>query len=135
MTEPARVSVDRIKAEVAAEFNLSVRELVGPRREREIVRPRQLAIALALRLTPNSSVVVGRLFGGRDHSTVLESRRRIAALRSGDLRFDRRCRRVEERLVARFDLPVEIQLSFLIGPLFDFAAPRPTACGQPGLAR
>lgn len=65
-----RILIDDIKAVVAAEHGLTVRELVGPRRARRISRPRQIAITLAVNLTNNTRPKIGDLFGGRDHSTV-----------------------------------------------------------------
>lgn len=116
----ARISVDRIKRAVADEFDISLHDLVCARREREFVRPRQVAIAIAMNLTSNSTVVLGRLFGGRDHTTVLASRHRVEKLRGADSIFDRRCRRLEAALLEPVDAPrPEHQLTFLDGPLFD----------------
>jgi len=121
MTEASRISVDRIKQVVAAEFDVSVRDLESARRDLAAIRPRHVAISLALRLTPHSSGVVGRLFGGRDHSTVLNARRRIQSLRSADAAFDRRCRRLEADLEPPGRQADPVQLAFLDGPLFDCA--------------
>lgn len=121
MTSPARVSIDSIKRAVADEFDVAVRDLVGTRRDRAAARPRQVAVALAMNLTPNSCAIVGRLFGGRDHSTVLASRHRVDLLRSTDPAFDRRYRRLEAKLREPLAPPRELQLTFLDGPLFDQA--------------
>lgn len=65
-----RVLIDDVKAVVAAEHGLTVKELVGPRRARRIAHARQIAMTLAWRLTRNTLPKIGDLFGGRDHSTV-----------------------------------------------------------------
>ena len=56
------------------------------RRNRQIARPRQLAMALAKELTSLSLPEIGDAFGGRDHTTVLHACRKIAELRQQDPR-------------------------------------------------
>jgi chromosomal replication initiator protein len=53
-------------------------------RTTDVVRPRQIAMFLAKDLTPHSLPVIGRKFGGRDHTTVLHAVRKIEALRVSD---------------------------------------------------
>jgi chromosomal replication initiator protein len=48
------------------------------------VRPRQIAMYLAKVLTLRSLPEIGRLFGGRDHTTVLHAVRKIEGLVQGD---------------------------------------------------
>ena len=59
-------------------------DLISARRTADVVRPRQIAMFLAKNLTPNSLPVIGRKFGGRDHTTVLHAVRKIEALWSRD---------------------------------------------------
>lgn len=61
--------VRKIQAIVAAYYNISVAELLSPRRRRVLVGPRQLAMYLCDELTPLSYCEIGRRFGGRDHTT------------------------------------------------------------------
>jgi chromosomal replication initiator protein len=56
-------------------------------------------MALSYRLTPHSAAVVGRLFGGRDHSTVVHARQRIDELRNSDRKFDQVVRGIEDQLL------------------------------------
>jgi len=114
-------TVDRIKAVVAAEFDVPIMEMVSNRRSRPVVIPRQAAIALAYSLTPHSSGMLGRLFGNRDHSTIIYARQKISKLRNDDRVFDERMRRIEARLKPP-ERSAEVQLEFLIGPLFDAPA-------------
>lgn len=69
MTDPAP-TVRRILDATACHFALSRRDLVSQRRDRQVIRPRQIAMWLARRLTPKSLPEIGRHIGGRDHSTV-----------------------------------------------------------------
>jgi chromosomal replication initiator protein len=71
--------VERIQQRVAADFGVSRAELVGSTRAATPVRARQVAIYLTRELTDLSLPQIGRLYGGRDHSTILNSVRRIEA--------------------------------------------------------
>lgn len=79
-----RVLVSEIRDAVAAEFSLRAADLTGSRRSVGIARPRQLAMHIAARLTSRSLAEIGRLFGGRDHSTVIHAVRRIEELLATD---------------------------------------------------
>ena len=71
--------VEEIQARVATEFGVSRAELVGSTRAATPLRARQVAIFLTRELTDLSLPQIGRLYGGRDHSTVLNSLRRVEA--------------------------------------------------------
>ncbi len=72
-------SVEEIQQRVAEGFGISRAELVGPGRAATPLRARQVAIFLTRELTDLSLPQIGRLYGGRDHSTVLNSLRRVEA--------------------------------------------------------
>ncbi len=71
--------VEEIQQRVATAFGISRAELVGSTRAATPVRARHVAIFLTRELTSLSLPQIGRLYGGRDHSTVLNSVRRIEA--------------------------------------------------------
>lgn len=74
----------RMITEVVAEFYAVRRfDMLSQRRTQALIRPRQVAMYLARRLTPKSLPEIGLHIGGRDHTTVLYG-----------------CRRIEERLQA-----------------------------------
>ena len=72
-------SVEEIQQRVAECFGVSRAELVGSSRAARPLRARQVAIFLTRELTDLSLPQIGRLYGGRDHTTVLNSLRRIEA--------------------------------------------------------
>lgn len=80
--EPKRVRIEDIQKRVANHYNISRADLLSSRRTTEVVRPRQVAMYLAKVLTTRSLPEIGRRFGGRDHTTVLHSIRKIEALYS-----------------------------------------------------
>lgn len=67
----APVTIETIQQEVCSHYDVSRSELVGQKRTRRIVTPRQVAMYLARELTDSSLPAIGREFGGRDHTTVL----------------------------------------------------------------
>lgn len=73
MTSPPP-SIEQIQRLVAAEFGVSVLELVSKRRSATV--PRFVAMYIASRETPLSLPAIGRAFGGRDHTTVENALRR-----------------------------------------------------------
>jgi chromosomal replication initiator protein len=69
--------VEEIQQHVAASFGISRAELIGSSRAAVPLRARQVAILLTREQTGLSLPQIGRLYGGRDHSTVLNALRRI----------------------------------------------------------
>ena len=94
---------EQVVAVVAEHFGLTVEQLRGPKRDREIVVPRQIAAYLSREETDASLVRIGGALGGRDHSTIIhgcakieremsydaELRREVALLREALLRLGR----------------------------------------------
>jgi hypothetical protein len=58
---------------VADAFGVTAEELLGRSRRRELVGPRQAAMALCRELTDLSYPAIARAFGDRDHTTVLHA--------------------------------------------------------------
>jgi len=73
------LTVEVIQEKVAAYYSLSVADLRGKKRVKQIVVPRQIAMFLARDLTDYSLPKIGDAFGGKDHSTVLHSIDKIEA--------------------------------------------------------
>ena len=82
--EPRRVKIDDILRVVMKHFGVNRGDLLSSRRNRSIVRPRQIGMYLAKSLTARSLPEIGRRFGGRDHTTVLHAIRKIESLLQDD---------------------------------------------------
>ncbi len=78
-------SVEEIQQRVAERFGIARAELIGTSRAATPLRARQVAIYLTREMTDLSLPQIGRLYGGRDHSTVLNSLRRVEAGIGADL--------------------------------------------------
>ncbi len=72
-----RLTVEVIKQEVAERYGLTVEELEGPSRRKDIAHARQVAIYLARELTSSSFPALGAAFGGRDHSTIMHAYQKL----------------------------------------------------------
>ena len=71
-SEPVSVTVDRILECVSRHYGISVEELKGRARTKDIASTRHTAIYLIRTLTGMSLPAIGKLFG-RDHTTILSS--------------------------------------------------------------
>jgi chromosomal replication initiator protein len=78
--EPDQMTPDRIVASVSERFGVRSDALLGQRRTRSVAMPRQVAMYLTRQLTDLSLVEIGRMFGGRDHTTVMYACEKVARL-------------------------------------------------------
>lgn len=83
-----KITIDDIQRKVADYYNLRLAELLSSRRSRTIARPRQIAMYLSKMLTTRSLPEIGRMFGGRDHTTVIHAVKRVEDLRNSDIAID-----------------------------------------------
>ncbi len=79
-----KLSIEEIQRKVAEHYNIRLSDLIGPKRPRNIARPRQVAMYLSKQLTPRSLPEIGRRFGGRDHTTIMHGVRKIEELMALD---------------------------------------------------
>ncbi len=71
------VSPDLIQKKVAEYYNVKISDLSSSKRSRIYLKPRQVAIYITHCLTGLSYHEIGRLFGGRDHSTIMHSVKKV----------------------------------------------------------
>ena len=72
------IRVETIIKTVADYYGLSVKDITGPKRSKPVMLPRQLAMYIVSELTEYSTTEIGGEFGGRDHTTVMHSVRKIS---------------------------------------------------------
>lgn len=73
-------SIELIQEMTCNFFHISRSGLVSKNRSRDLVHGRQVAMYLCRELTSETLITIGREFGGRDHSTVVHSCRKIENL-------------------------------------------------------
>ncbi len=86
--EERAVTIDHIQKFVADYYQLKLGDLKSRNNSKSIAMPRQVAMYLCKSLTHASLPEIGRAFGGKHHSTVIHSIKKVEALRSGDPQFN-----------------------------------------------
>ena len=81
------ISVEDIQKMVADHFKVKISDLKSTTRAKQIVVPRQTAMYLIKKTLDKSLVDIGRAFGGKDHTTVMNALDRVEFLLSKDMDF------------------------------------------------
>jgi chromosomal replication initiator protein len=92
--------IDTIKDVTAKAYGVTKHDLESSCRKRQFAQPRQYAMYLARQLTTCSYPQIGRLFGDRDHTTVLFAFRKITKQVQGNEGFAEEMRQLEQRILA-----------------------------------
>jgi hypothetical protein len=86
-TPPGKISVKDIQIAVAEHYRVGLYDILSHRRTWDLVLPRHVAMYLTKKLTHRSLPEIGRLFGRRDHTTVLYAVNKIESLVETDDRL------------------------------------------------
>jgi chromosomal replication initiator protein len=86
--EEQAVTIESIQKFVADYYKLRVIDLKSRNNAKSITIPRQVAMYLCKTLTNASLPEIGRAFGGKHHSTVIHSIRKVEAQRKSDPNFN-----------------------------------------------
>lgn len=73
-----RVTPENIIKQVCEYFSITEMEITGKKKSKEIVEPRMIAIYLIDDILDIPLVSIGKIFGGRDHTTIMHSRDKIS---------------------------------------------------------
>jgi chromosomal replication initiator protein len=95
------LSVDEVLAAVAEYYRISLDDLKGRGRNKEVVTPRQMAMYFLREETDASLPQIGELLGGRDHTTVMYSVEKITQEIEQDDQRRREMLVIKERLYQR----------------------------------
>jgi chromosomal replication initiator protein len=82
------VTIETIQKYIADYYQLKVSELKSRNNSKSVAMPRQIAMYLCKNLTHASLPEIGRSFGGKHHSTVIHSIRKVDELRKRDGDFN-----------------------------------------------
>ena len=86
--EEKAVTIEAIQKFVADYYNLKMLDLKSRNNSKSVAMPRQIAMYLCKSLTHASLPEIGRSFGGKHHSTVIHSIRKVEDLRKRDGDFN-----------------------------------------------
>jgi chromosomal replication initiator protein len=87
--EEKAVTIDLIQKFVSDYYQLKLAELKSRNNSKSVAMPRQIAMYLCKTLTNASLPEIGRSFGGKHHSTVIHSIRKVNAMRKTDGDFNK----------------------------------------------
>jgi chromosomal replication initiator protein len=82
------VTIEIIQKHIADYYNLKLADLKSRNNSKSVAMPRQIAMYLCKSLTHASLPEIGRSFGGKHHSTVIHSIRKVEVLRKKDGDFN-----------------------------------------------
>ena len=80
----ARINMDRIIDVCCEYYDVTRDDLTGKKKSKEIVDPRQITMYLITEILDTPLVVIGRVFGNRDHTTVMHARDKVTRLMKDD---------------------------------------------------
>lgn len=84
--EEAVEAEDIIEATLKLYPNVSKGDLLGKKRDKEIVEPRMICIYLISELLPLPLTSIGAIMGGRDHTTIMHAKNKVVGLIAKDER-------------------------------------------------
>lgn len=79
-----RLTPESIINTVSTYYNVEYSEIIGKKKSKDIVEPRMIAIYLISEMLDIPLITIGKLFGGRDHTTIIHSRDKITELLKRD---------------------------------------------------
>jgi len=82
------VTIENIQKFVADYYQLKIADLKSRNNSKSVAMPRQVAMYLCKTLTHASLPEIGRSFGGKHHSTVIHSIKKVNGLRKRDVDFN-----------------------------------------------
>ena len=88
-TDDKPITIEMIQKFVADHYNVKLTEMKAKNNAKAVAEPRQIAMYLTKALTKASLPQIGKGFGGKHHSTVIHSVRKIDSMRKRDPEFDR----------------------------------------------
>lgn len=92
------ISVEEIMKLVADHFKVRVLDLKSSTRAKPIVVPRQIAMYLIKKFLDKSLVDIGKSFGGKDHTTVMNALERVKNLQAADQDIAKDIEDLEQRI-------------------------------------
>lgn len=92
------VNIDYIQKSVCEYYQITLDDIKGKSRKKEVVIPRQVGIYLSKNYTTLSLKTIGLYFGGRDHSTVIHSIETVEDMMVTDKKFKAQMLELQKRM-------------------------------------
>jgi chromosomal replication initiator protein len=101
VARPSTLTLNEIVSAVASFYNVPMDDLVGRGRNKELVKPRQVAMYLAREEIQTTLPQIGEALGGRDHTTVMYGVEKIIREVEEDDNLRREILAIREKLYNR----------------------------------
>jgi chromosomal replication initiator protein len=85
-----KVTIERIQEYISKQFNIKAPDLKSKSNKQNIAHPRQIAMFISKKLTKVPLNKIGDRFGGKHHSTVLHSIKKVEKMIESDYEFARK---------------------------------------------
>ena len=87
--EQSKITAKKVMEQISSQYGVSINDMISKKRQKKVVETRQIAMYL---LKNNddldlSLTAIGGLFGGKDHSTVISSIRKVEKKTREDVLF------------------------------------------------
>lgn len=100
--------VDKIIDTVSAYFMISIEDMLGKNRHKDISLARQIAMYIAKKCTECPLKTIGSLFGGRDHSTVIHAINTIELLSRNDKKIKNTINILNKEIESKINRKVKV---------------------------
>lgn len=100
-TAPKKITVGTVQSVIEEQFGVTHEELIGPRRNANIAKARHIAIYLAIEMCEMTTTAVGAEFGGRNHSTVSTSYKKVQKMILEDRGFTEDLKALRNKITLR----------------------------------
>ncbi len=88
------ITIEKIQKVICHEFKIKLPQLKSRNNSPKFAFPRQVAMYLSKDLTASSLPEIGKKFGGKHHTTVIHSIRKIEKLRETDIEFNKKINKI-----------------------------------------
>ncbi|MFV1950382.1 MAG: chromosomal replication initiator protein DnaA [Nitrospinota bacterium] len=92
------INIDNIQKAVVSFFNIKISDLKSKKRDRKFAIPRQIGMYLCRNMTKASLSIIGDRFGGKDHTTVLHSVKKVKSLITENNEISAAVKKITEEL-------------------------------------
>lgn len=94
-----QVTVTQIQRLVETYYDISHNDLIGDKRNKELMEPRHIAIWLSRELTDSTLADIGKRFGGRSHATIKHSISWVERQKKEDKTFFDQISRIHDTII------------------------------------
>ena len=97
--QQSKITANKIITTVSGYYSIPLDEMKGKKRQQEITNARQIAMFLLKDQLDLNLTTIGGLFGGRDHSTVISSIRKIETRMKEEIVFKKEIDNIKQKIV------------------------------------